>query len=81
MVLGGIIIVKTADKKEQNKPLKSILDQIIGGTFDKLDEMDIYDDETMIKLRELSKNGSLNDKKQLVSILRNDFDENNQAGN
>jgi len=73
--------VKTADKKEQNKPLKSILDQIIGGTFDKLDEMDIYDDETMIKLRELSKNGSLNDKKQLVSILRNDFDENNQAGN
>jgi len=81
VVLGGIIIVKTADKKEQNKPLKSILDQIIGGTFDKLDEMDIYDDETMIKLRELSKNGSLNDKKQLVSILRNDFDENNQAGN
>gem|GEM_PF-1905837 len=73
--------MKTADKKEQNKPLKSILDQIIGGTFDKLDEMDIYDDETMIKLRELSKNGSLNDKKQLVSILRNDFDENNQAGN
>jgi hypothetical protein len=79
-ILWGINMVKTNKNKEQNGP-PNILDQILSQTFLNLDKGDVFDMKTVSRFRELAKNGSFNDKPQLISILRDDLDEDTQTGN
>jgi hypothetical protein len=58
------------ENEEMTKVPRSILEEIMEKTFQKLDDKEDFDNELIFELRKLALEGSFLDEERLISILK-----------
>lgn len=60
-------------------PRKSLVEQIIDTTFDKLDISELFEPQNVQQLRDLARNGDLRKYKRIIEALKSDLGDINET--